>query len=98
MSWWLGFLKEPAGTLNNGKLFLQTAVFLWFFFSFINKNVLNERLFGECSPSDFTVVLAYFLLCLDPCDENGVAALNFFFLTQCFHILISTLKESLHLG
>lgn len=41
MLWWLGFLKEPAGALGNGKLFLQTAVFLWFF-SFINKNVVNE--------------------------------------------------------
>lgn len=34
MLWWVVFLvvffslEEPAGTLNNGKLFLQTAVFL----------------------------------------------------------------------
>lgn len=30
MLWWVVFfsLEEPAGTLNNGKPFLQTAVFL----------------------------------------------------------------------
>lgn len=45
---WFFFFKEPAGTLNNGKLFLQTAVFLCFFFNktqsfFFNKrNVVNE--------------------------------------------------------
>lgn len=67
-------------------------------FSFINKNVVNERLFGECSTSDFTVVLAFFLLGLGPCDENGVATLNFCFLSVFISSLISALKEILHLG
>lgn len=40
MLWWLGFFKEPAGTLNNEKLFLQTAAFLRFFFN--ERNVVNE--------------------------------------------------------
>lgn len=76
--WWLGLLKEPAGALNSGKLFLQTAVLLWLFF-FINKNVVNEmRGSLESVPLQMPVVLAYFLLiCLDPCDENRVATLLF---------------------
>lgn len=70
-------LKEPAGALNGGKLFLQTAVLLWLFF-FI-KNVVNEmRGSLESVPLQMPVVLACFLLiCLDPCDANRVATLLF---------------------
>lgn len=88
--WWvvlLGYFKEQTGTLNNGKLFLQTAGFLCLVFSLPRWESLTRGMLWMKGEALQRVLLLRFYSCagifpsaLDPCDENGVAIFNSCFL------------------
>lgn len=99
---WLGFFKEPAGALNNGKLFPQTAVFMCFFFFFMNRNVVSEM-----RDSLESVTLQILQLCwhTSSCSvwilvmRMELPLLTFvFLLSVLISSLVSAPKVILHLG